>query len=109
MVAGYGQRGTTHVMVITKCRIPPSAAAGDQELKIKFSSFVKLPVRQPNPIRVRGQKKQGFDAHRIVVQMNRMPKHTARGFRPAARSHDERTRWKTAGRWPPQGSGQPCK
>jgi hypothetical protein len=34
---------------------------------------------------------------------------TARGFRSAARSHDERTRWKTAGRWPAQGSGQQCK
>jgi hypothetical protein len=52
-----------------KQRRPPLLPEGnhrvywDQELKIKFSSFVKLPVRQPNPIRVRGhKKKQGFDA-----------------------------------------------
>jgi hypothetical protein len=41
-----------------------------------------------------GQKKQGFVAHprivvqnlyRIVVQVSRIPKHTARGFRSAAR------------------------
>jgi hypothetical protein len=63
-------------------------ASSRMMIKIKFSSFVKLHRRQPE-IRIRfgcgGQKSKVLLRDRVVVQVNRMPKYTARGFRSAAR------------------------